>query len=296
VSGPGARSYLKYGCFGCAGLVGLAVVVLLVVSGTALVQFKSEQVERREIEQNLPRVEPGEAGLVVLDLRGVQIEIVPADPGEPLTVEAKYDTKSYELIEVKDAEGVASFAYRLEFHKTRMFDLSGLRSLFGGSMPEILIRLPRDVPFALQGTFENATAELDLGGLWLTEVDLTVSKGGFEIDVSEPLAHSPERFEIDGSMGAVFATNLGNASPRHLRIHHGMGALSVDLRGAWVADASVEVTLAMGGGVVRLPRDVTLRGLPDQFARFNSGPEPEIPLPVLDMNLHFDMGDLQVIE
>ena len=39
-----------------------------------------------------------------------------------------------------------------------------------------------------------------------------------------------------------------------------------------------------------------LRGLPDQFARFNSGPEPEIPLPVLDMNLHFDMGDLQVIE
>jgi hypothetical protein len=52
----------------------------------------------------------------------------------------------------------------------------------------------------------------------------------------------------------------------------------------------------MGGGQVRLPRDVNIRGLSEPFAQHNVERESEIPRPTLDMNVHFDMGDLQIDE
>ena len=56
MAGSGVKNFFKYGCFGCAGLVLLAVVVLAVLSGTALFQSRVEQVEERELRQEFPRV------------------------------------------------------------------------------------------------------------------------------------------------------------------------------------------------------------------------------------------------
>ena len=302
----GVKTFFKFGCLGCAGLLLLAVVVMAILSGTAMFQARSEKVEDRELVQEFPRVETvseeelsaGEVtlapetppGLVVLELGYGEVEIEPADPGEPLRVEGRFDTKSYELVESRE-QTADGWTYKLKF-EPRGFNLSGLRQLFGARPPKVSVYLPRDVPFALDATFEKGPAEVDLGGLWLTETDLNISQGALILDVSEPLREPAERFEVEGHMGALIAKGLGNTSARKMSFNHGMGALVVDLRGEWRTDASVEVQVAMGGGDVRLPEDVGIQGLSDQFTRYNREAEPEMP--TLDMHLHFDMGELQV--
>jgi hypothetical protein len=313
LSNSGAKTFFKYGCFGCAGLVGLGIVLLALLSGTALFQSRVAEVESRELLQEFPRVEtasevevPAEAetelaidgpdpGLIVLDFASGEFAVEAAKPGEPLRVEATFDSKSYELDEQR-TEGDAGWTYRLIFRQTRTFNLGGLRRLFGGRPPKVTVFLPRDVPFALDATLEDGPSEVDLGGLWLTESDLTFRKGALMLDVSEPLAVPAESFTVNGKMGACIAKKLGNTSARELTLHHGMGALVADLTGEWLNDATVDIQLAMGGGQVRLPRGVNIRGLSDPFAQHNVESDSDNPRPTLDMTVHFDMGDLQISE
>jgi len=311
LSSSGAKTVFKYGCFGCAGLVGLAVVLLAVLSGTALFQSRVAEVESRELRQEFPQIETAsdaelpaevdfaidgpEPGLIVLDLSSGEFDVEAAKPGEPFRVEATFDSKSYELDEQR-AESDEGWTYRLSFRQTRTFNLSGLRQLFGGRPPKVRVFLPRDVPFVLDATLEDGPSEVDLGGLWLTEAHLTFRKGALMLDVSEPLAAPAESFTLDGKMGACIAKRLGNTSARELTLHHGMGALVADLNGEWLNDATVDIQLAMGGGQVRLPRGVNIRGLSGPFASHNVDRDSETPRPTLDMNVHFDMGDLQITE
>lgn len=298
------KSLFKYGCFGCGAVVALALVLVVAASLTALVQVNRATPEQTQLAQELPRApapEAGEAavapppGRVMLDLHNAEIEIEPAAPGEPLRVEGRFDTKSYELVESRGEDAAGGFSYELRFRQTRMFDLSGLRRLFGGAGPKIHVYLPRDVPFALEADLGKGEAQIDLGALSLTSLDLQFRQGAVVIDVSQPLAAPAEHVNIDGRMGALLARNLGNTSARRMQIHGGMGAVVADLRGHWLNDAQIEVTVAMGGGEVRLPEDVDIRGLPDRFARYNTTPEPELPRPKLDISVHFDMGNLEVI-
>ena len=70
-----------------------------------------------------------------------------------------------------------------------------------------------------------------------------------------------------------------------------------DLSGDWKADADVRVSVAFGSGQLRLPRDVTVQGLTGHLATQNgpaTGPEGEIGPPTLNLDVHFDVGDIQV--
>lgn len=302
---PGVgKSFLKYGCFGCAGVVVLCVLLLVVLGATAFFQTQSATVEERRLEQDLPRAEPSAdfaipvaEGRVVLDLAEAEFEIEPADPGEPLRVEASFDSNSFELVESREDDGEGGWIYRLSFRSTRTFNLGTLRSWFGGNPPRVHVFLPLDVPMALEGRLQKGPTTMELGKLWLTEIDLDFSRGALLLGVSDPLAAPARSVVINGKMGALVARTLGNTSAQRMEIHGGMGAVVADLRGHWLNDSEIEVTVAMGGGEVRLPQDVTIRGLSDQFARYNTGPEPdaELPRPTLDVYVHFDMGNLDVV-
>ncbi len=283
MAGGSAKTLFKYGCFGCAGIFLLAIVLLVAVGGTAFVQQKEALIETRRLEQSLHPAQ------VTLELGYGEIHVEPAQPGEPLHVDATYDTRSYELVESREES-----SYRLSFRQTRAFNLAALRQMFGGRLPQIRVFLPRDVPLALDATFERGPIEVELGGLRLTRTALKFRQGALILSVSEPLAAAAESFEIDGKMGALVAHKLGNTSARKLVVHHEMGGLVADLSGLWLNDAEVEVDLSMGGGEVRLPENVAIRGLDSEFSRFNVGPAPELPRPVLDMNLHSEMGNLEV--
>ena len=156
------------------------------------------------------------------------------------------------------------------------------------------VYLPVDVSLELEVRIRQGGGEIDLGGLWLTSVEIDCSQGGFELDVSEPLREPMESLVLHGSMGGFMAGRLGDASPRRLEVDWSMGGMELDLRGKWVVDSDISIRTRQGGASVRLPRDVEIVGL--ETRRVGLRGDEEIPRPTLTFSVSATQGELEIIE
>lgn len=290
------RNWIKLGCFGVLGLGLLLFGWAGVLFGTAYLRGQDEIVETRELQ-----AEPGEIGdaaapgRVALDLTVGDFHIVAGEPGEPIHVEAEFDTRSYDLRESFTKTEGSGWKYRVSFVETAWFKDGGLRAVVGGSFPEITITLPPDVPIALEGSFGKGVARLALGGLWLTDVDLEFDRGVMMVDFGRPLAAPVERIVLRSRQGGIFTRALGNASPRFLEIDHRMGALEVDLHGQWVRDAEVRIASFMVNNEILLANNVEIEGL----SRLRGPASPrraELSLPTIDLSVSSLLGRVSVVE
>ena len=195
------------------------------------------------------RLQPGR---IVLDVSMSTFEIVPGPPGQPIRVEADYDTGSYELTESFEPAGELGWTYELTFRRT----VSWLRLLMAGAgEPDNRIRLiiPRDVPVSLTGKVGIGESDLELGGLWLTDVALSIGVGEHDVSFREPLREPLEEIRLRSSIGEVNVKRLGNASPRNVFLQHSIGEVRYDLRGEWLNDSEIDVACGIGECSVRLP-------------------------------------------
>ncbi|MFQ5719870.1 MAG: hypothetical protein ACE5IK_10020 [Acidobacteriota bacterium] len=320
---------LRYGCFGCLGVIGFALICMVGVAGMAYMQVRNEEVAKETERPDLPAgalpvaggsqgggtsgavgAMPDErpqatrgaarsaetvAGTVILDLTQGEFEVVPGQPGEGLSVDATYDRKSYVLEKTLDATDDGSWTYTVRFRRTSggsglgLFD--AIKRMLGGSRPSVRVTLPADQFLDLQVNMAQGGTRMDLGGLWLREAEIEFAQGGFQLRVSEPLQMPMERLTIDGRMGGFDASHLGNASPKTLDVDFTMGGMSLDLRGAWAADADISIKTSMSGGVVRVPDDVIIEGLSVPGRPAN--PSAELQPPTLHFSSSSSMGDLQ---
>jgi hypothetical protein len=207
---------------------------------------------------------------------------------------ATYDKKVYELEEILETHEDSTWTYRVNFRQTGGGLMTTLKEMLGGTKPDIRIVLPVDVQLDLDARMRQGAMTIDLGGLWLRRADLNFQQGGFELGVSEPLREPMETLSIDGSMGGFATSTLGNASPRRLECDFSMGGMMLDLRGPWAQDAEISITHSMGGGAVRLPRNVILRGIP---GRHSDVPvDAELKPPTLTFTISSSMGELEYID
>lgn len=309
----GCRTLFKFGCIGCLGLLVLLLMISVVVYGIAWSAVRNEQVEKKELIQeleffeavagdDLPLEVPSEfvdpqlsTGRVVLDLRHTKFVVAPAAPGEALRVKAEFDVNHYDLSEsFEEGTDTEGWTYEVTFKRTSdSYLLTTLKELLGGTKPRVKIYLPRDVPFDLEASFLQGGAEVELGGLWLVNADIEFLQGGGAFEISEPTREPMESLRIDFTQGGGALESLGNASPRTLDVAFSMGGGYVDLRGKWRNDADVEIEQSMGGVSVHLPRDVIIRGLKGQE---NTEPgKTEEELPIIRISTSSSMGELEFI-
>lgn len=291
MAGSGGKQFVKYGCFGCVGLVALALLFAGLVGGMAFLKSRSEAIE----EQSSSHDPPPTRGSVILDLSGAEFEIEPAEEGGFLEVRATYDRNSYELIEAFEPDVGSGWSYRVSFRRTGASMVVALKELFSGNRPAVRIFLPPDQPIGLELGLSEGGGRVELGGMWITDATIEMDKGGLELQVSDPMQAPMDRLTIRGRMGGLVVTKLGNASPRELDLDFRMGGMNVDLRGDWRADARIDVQARMGGGVLRLPRDVRVEGLQTRKG-IGSMEDLEIEPPTLTFTTSSELGDLQIME
>jgi hypothetical protein len=309
----GCRTIFKFGCLGCLAFVFLLVVIAAIVFGIAWNQVRNEVVEDQELTKMLATPEPvgiedeplevptefvvpEPAGRVILDLRNTVFEIRPVQPGEPLKVEAKFDINDYGLTESFD-EGVdeEGWTYEVSFRRTSdSYALTALKELLGGTKPKVKIFLPSDVHYDLELDVMQGGADVELGGLWLSDVDLRFMQGGGAVRFGEPLQQPAESMVIQFSQGGGAIEGLGNASPTKLDVSFSMGGGYIDLRGPWQRDAEITVDQSMGGVSLRLPSDVVLRGI----GRFDTEEPAEggEEVPVLRFSTSSHYGELEFLK
>lgn len=307
--------WLKYSCLGCLGVVAVIVLIVGGIMGLAWNRANSARVEEMVLTRDLPA--PAESpgltpeaiagdmpdaaplvtgaapGRVVLDLSDADFHISAGVPGEPVRLEASYDLNSFDLEESFEEAGDGTWDYRVRFQRSGSWSIIGILSqIMGGHSPRMTLYLPPDSPLALDLDLSHGGARMDFGGLWLTEADLEVSMGGFEVEFSEPLREPMQRLSVDFSMGGGAFGSIGNASPRTLEVSSHMGGMELDLGGRWIEDAAIRVDASMGGIAVRLPDGVRIEGL-DDSGRNRSGPEGA---PLLTFTLDVESGEVEFVD
>jgi len=307
--------WLRRGCLGCLAFVGLGVLVLALLLLLPLVlQPDPEPVNEAFIPELPPPPVPpdwpsspegvtlrpdaypgaDEALRLQLDLSAGSFRVEPGAAGEPLRVEADYDAARFNLDQAYDSE---SNTYRVSFALK-----GGWLGFFRGSVEganQIRIIVPPDRPVALVGEIGVGESRFELGGLWVTDVNLDLGVGEHRLLIREPLRAPLKRIAVDGSVGEIDLQGLGNASPAKVEIDQGIGEMSVDLRGAWQRDATVDLDLGIGEVRVRVPKDVAVKvdrasvGLGEAGVHHRRTTPPE-GAPTLTLRLSGGIGEIRV--
>ena len=184
--------------------------------------------------------------------------------------------------------------YHVRFQRT----ITGLQAILrevmgGGQGAKVHIYIPPDLPIELNALVKEGGMEADLGGLWLTDVDLRINKGGVMIDVSEPLREPVDNLVIRSRMGGAEIMNLGNASPRVLDVNCAMGGVDLNLDGAWSRDCDARLKVSMGGMNVAVPDNIELESAADSSSGMRRT-DTEIVRPVLRLQQEAKMGEIEV--
>jgi hypothetical protein len=234
-------------------------------------------------------------GRVTLDLAQGEFHIEPAPPGEPLRVEAEYDLDLYELSTELDEGDDGEWEYEVAFRRLESAGFTSfLARVFGAKGPRVTVYLPREVPMDLDLRFVQGGGDVDLGGLWLRETEVSFTQGGGDLEFSEPLRQPAESLTIDASMGGGAFRRVGNASPRRLEVTTRMGGGEVDLRGEWSRDCEISLESSMGGMEIRLPDGVNTRGL--RRDREAVSDEEGGDVPTLSFTTSAEMGEIEFLD
>jgi hypothetical protein len=318
------KGCFKYSCFGCTAIIALSVGITLLIAAIQLTSDQTPKVATTATAHELPKladaVFPGAdqtefpdveleqfptvppemaAGTLILDLTMGDFNIRPGPAGQPIRVEADYDANSFHLTESFTSEDDGAWTYDVNF--SGKGGLLGMLFRGGGNVHNnVDIIIPRGHPIRIVGKISKGESEIDLGGLWVEEVDLEAGMGDHFIEFSEPTPFPMRSFNVESSMGSVEIRSLGEASPAEVHVEHSMGEMLLDLDGAWRNDSDVRVKFGMGECRIWVPQDV--HADIDRVAvalgerRVETRDESNLPAdaPTLTINASGSMGEVRI--
>jgi hypothetical protein len=278
----------------CAWAGLLLSVTVLAVGILFIAQHATEEPEEAALVQDLqPTVV---SGTVVLSFSSASLSVRAGAVDRRIRVESDFDGDVFQLEQDLEVSGDGDWTYRLDFHEKKLLHVSVVGIWVGRKRPEVVVELPRDLPLALEAEMQGGYLALDLAGLALTSADLELDRGVLGVIVSQPLETAMERLHVKGRIGTVILRSLGDASPRELRVHHGVGAASVNLEGAWRTDARVDFAMTLGRGDLILPQDVRIEGLGRDMSRRAGDLEESDILPTLRVTTRSKMGKIRIVD
>lgn len=232
-------------------------------------------------------------GTIELDLMMGEFIIVPFD-GDSIEIDADFDQARFELEEDFQETGGGDWTYAIRFKTTRR--ILGFRE----TRNRVEIRIPRGRPLNVVGEVNMGQSEIDLGGLWLGNVDLEVGMGQHTVEFSEPTPMPLESFAVEGRMGEVDFERIGNASPARIEVSHVMGQMALDLEGEWRGDGAVVARCRMGECTVYTPEDVRVEterfdvAMGGRSNRRSADDEVPAGAPTLRLDLKGSMGEIRI--
>ena len=163
-----------------------------------------------------------------------------------------------------------AFEPRAEFRGNRLIlGLEGTGGRFSlnrtdgsGSMA---LELGRGVPLDLDLEFGAVKANVDLGGLSLTRLELSTGASESIIEVSEP--NPSVLSEADFEVGAADFTlrNLGNLGAERIDVQAGVGKVALWLDGAWRTNGRLSIDMGLGALELHVPEGLGIRIRKDSF-------------------------------
>ena len=124
---------------------------------------------------------------------------------------------------------------------------------------DLEVELTRAVPMDLRLEFGAGRADVDLGGLSLTGLDVQTGAAEALLDVSRPNASEMDVATLQVGAAEFTARRLGNLNARRIEVNAGVGDVTIDLTGDWKRDADVQIKMGLGSLQLRFPEGVGVR-------------------------------------
>jgi len=228
-------------------LVAVVGATLVTSSAVAAQEMRTVTMSRQLTSRDEVRVS--------VDYGAGRFSVRPVDEGLLYRMNLRYDEEAY--------EPVADFSNgRLELgvESIRNVRLRGDRE-----SGELALELARGVPMRLDLDFGAVRADLDLGGLHLTSLDVSTGASQSTLDVSEPNRGeiTTARFEVGAAEFA--ARHLGNLNAERIELDAGVGSITLSLDGEWQRDARLSIDMGLGSLELRVPEGLGVQLRKDSF-------------------------------
>ncbi len=128
-----------------------------------------------------------------------------------------------------------------------------------------VITLSPTAELDLDATLGAADATLELGGLRLAELRVRTDATRATVRFSRPNPGACSRADFRGGAAELEISHLGDAGCRVVQVEGGVGTVTLDLGGAWPAEAKLDVSVTLGSVRLRVPRDLGVRLTLERF-------------------------------
>ncbi|NJD18963.1 MAG: hypothetical protein FIA95_06730 [Gemmatimonadetes bacterium] len=134
-----------------------------------------------------------------------------------------------------------------------------------GNSGEMDLTLGRGIPMDLDLEFGAVRADLDLGGLSLTDLELSTGASESTVDVSEPNPEMLKSATFQVGAADFTARRLGNLNARSISVDAGVGSASLWFDGSWQQDADVALNMGLGSLELHFPEGLGVKLTKDSF-------------------------------
>jgi hypothetical protein len=124
---------------------------------------------------------------------------------------------------------------------------------------EMTLGIARGIPLDLNVKTGIGASVLDLGNLWIANARIESTMGEMMITFSTANQRPMQELRIDAMMSGLGVKELGNARAKTVKMSATLGGGEANLRGDWTGDMTLDVTVAVGGLQIRVPRDAGVK-------------------------------------
>jgi hypothetical protein len=203
----------------------------------------------------------GETRLLArLEYGSGNLRIQPGDPRDLYRMSLSYDEDRFvPLSDFDPGGGVVHLGL-----KTR--GEGGVRVVSRDHLQQAaLVSVSPRVELSLDLSLGAVDADLELGGLRLSRLDLNTGASQATIRFSRPNGMRCRQATFSAGAAEVSLLGLGNSRCEEITFEGGVGKVLLDFSGASTSSAKIAVTMAVGGITLRLPRGAGVRITMDKF-------------------------------
>jgi hypothetical protein len=174
----------------------------------------------------------------------------------------RYDEDLFEPVQRYDRER-RTLEIRLEGQEGRDFKGRELKDLD----QRLDMAVSPSVPARIDLEFGVVSADLDLGGISLIEVDVKTGASESVLRFSRPTTAPCERLHVVVGAAKFEAENLGNANCQTMQFEGAAGAFMLDFTGEWQhgGETAAKIKLGVGSLTVRFPAHLGVAISLDRF-------------------------------
>jgi hypothetical protein len=127
------------------------------------------------------------------------------------------------------------------------------------NMGRLDVLLSPQIPLDVQLKFGAVEADLELGGLYLRNAQISTGASQTRLHFTRPNLTHCDNVKLEVGAAEFKAYDLGNANTETLEVSGGVGDITLDFGGEWKSNMDAELNMGLGSLTLQIPRGIGVR-------------------------------------